>query len=173
MVANGWNPDMSVGPKIIAYTDGGCRGNPGGIGAWAFVLINPVTGNCLERCGGVGDTTNNRMEMQAAVEALKALAKPGTSVEIRSDSQYLIKCCSEWMPGWKKKGWKKQGGELKNVDLLKELDELLAKHTVTWKWVPGHAGEKGNERVDELANEAMDRIGKRQDPAWEGRRVWT
>jgi ribonuclease HI len=158
-------------PEVIAYTDGGCRGNPG-IGAWAFVLINPATGNCLERCGGTRDTTNNRMEMQAAVEALKALSKPGTVVEIRSDSQYLIKCCSEWLPGWKRKGWKKAGGPLKNVDLLQTLDVLLAKHTVTWKWVAAHNGEKGNERVDELANQAMDRIAQGQDPAWEGRRVW-
>jgi ribonuclease HI len=156
---------------IIAWTDGGCRGNPGP-GAWAFVIVNTATGAALERCGGEAGTTNNRMEVQAAVEALAALLKPGLRVLIHSDSQYLIKAATEWMPGWKAKGWKRKEGPLKNVDLLQELDHVLAQHQVRWKWVKGHAGDRGNERVDLLANQAMDRLAAGKDPAWEQRCVW-
>jgi len=158
-------------PDIIAWTDGGCRGNPGP-GGWAFVVVNPRTGGALERCGGERGTTNNRMEVQAAVEALASLKVKGLDVLIHSDSQYLIKAASEWIKGWKARGWKRKEGELKNVDLLQELDHLLGVHKVRWQWVKGHSGERGNERVDLLGNQAMDRIAAGQDPAWEQRCTW-
>ena len=126
----------------------------------------------MERTGGEAATTNNRMEITAALEVLRALKKP-VPVLIHSDSQYLIKSASEWLPGWKKKGWKKKDGPLKNVDLFQELDRLLALHEVRWRWVRGHDGDRGNERVDLLANEAMDRLARGQDPAWESRTLWT
>lgn len=141
---------------VIAYTDGGCRGNPG-IGGWGFIAIDATSGASLERCGGEKVTTNNRMEFMAAIMALKALRKPGLSVLMYSDSNLLIKSATEWMPGWKAKGWRKKEGELKNVDLLKELDAVMQVHQVQWRWVKGHAGDPGNEWADELTNEAMDR----------------
>ena len=113
---------------LVAYTDGGCRGNPGP-GGWGFVIYNPLDGKALERSGGERATTNNRMEIMAAVEALRAIRKPGSEVLIHSDSQYLIKSASEWIPGWKARGWKRKEGALKNVDLLKDLDALLALHS--------------------------------------------
>ncbi len=158
-------------PDLIAYTDGGCRGNPGP-GAWAFIVIEAANGKALERCGGEAVTTNNKMEMLAAVEALRALRNPGMSMVLHSDSQYLIKAMNEWLPGWKARGWRRKEGELKNVDLLKELDRLNAMHRVTWQWVRGHNGDPGNEHVDALANDAMDRMANGQDPAWESRSLW-
>ena len=158
-------------PDVVLYTDGGCRGNPGP-GGWGFLAINPLTGQALERCGGERETTNNRMEMLAAIMGLRSLRKPGLAVLIHSDSQYLIKSVSEWMAGWKAKGWKKKDGPLKNVDLLKELDVLTQQHAVRWQWVKGHAGNPGNERVDALTNRAMDAVQAGRDPAWEGRLEW-
>ncbi|TVR39968.1 MAG: ribonuclease HI [Planctomycetota bacterium] len=147
--------------RIHAYTDGGCRGNPG-IGAWAFILIDTETGKALQRAGGERHTTNNRMEMMAAIETLRAL-REASPILIHSDSKYLIDCCSSWMAGWKRQGWKRKGGELKNVDLLKILDGLLVKHQVSWQWVKGHSGNAGNDHVDGLLNTVMDRIAKGED----------
>ncbi|MBI5365699.1 MAG: ribonuclease HI [Planctomycetes bacterium] len=161
----------SAAAPLIAYTDGGCRGNPGP-GGWAFLLIDPASGEALERTGGEPHTTNNRMEYLAAIEALRALKAPQRAVRIHSDSNLLIQSVTEWMPGWKAKGWKKKGGPLKNLDLLQELDRLVAGLSVTWQWVPGHAGVPGNERVDQLTNEAMDRVESGSDPNWEQRRTW-
>lgn len=158
-------------PRIRAWTDGGCRGNPG-IGAWAFLIVDTETGKALERADGEQQTTNNRMEMMAAIEVLRSLSKPQSEIEIHSDSKYLIDSCTQWMPGWKAKGWKKKNGELKNVDLLQELDRLLSLHQVTWTWVKGHSGEAGNERVDLLLNEAMDRLAAGKDGRAEQRRMW-
>jgi ribonuclease HI len=157
---------------VVAFTDGGCRGNPG-VGAWAFVLVDTRTRSALERAGGVTLTTNNRMEMQAAIEALQAVKKPGTRVLLVSDSKYLINCCTEWMAGWKAKGWKKKGEPLKNVDLLERLDELLSARQVAFRWVMGHSGHTGNEHVDRLGNEAMDRLEIGGNPAHERRFDWT
>ena len=123
---------------VVIYTDGGCRGNPGP-GGWGFLVFNPQTGHALERCGGEGETTNNRMEMMAAIMALKSLKKDGIRVLLHSDSQYLIKAMTEWVEGWKARGWKRKEGPLKNVDLLKELDALSRRFRVTWRWVRGHA----------------------------------
>jgi ribonuclease HI len=144
---------------LVAYTDGGCRGNPG-IGGWGFVLIHLPTGTTLEAYGGERRTTNNRMEMSAAIEALKSLRAPGQSLEIRTDSKYLKDMAESWMKGWKKKGWKKKGGPIKNLDLVKELDQLLAQHDISWRWVKGHADEPGNERADALTNLAMDCVAE-------------
>jgi ribonuclease HI len=157
--------------RLIAYTDGGCRGNPGP-GAWAFLLYEPVRGTALERCGGEATTTSNRMELTAAIEAVTAIRAPDHELTIHSDSLYLIKSATRWLAGWKAAGWRKKGDPLKNVDLLQRLDEALARRRVTWKWVRGHAGDAGNERVDLLANEAMDRIARGKAAAWERRTRW-
>lgn len=162
---------MAAGHDVIAYTDGGCRGNPGP-GGWAFMVINAASGAALERCGGERETTNNRMEYLAAIQALRSLRKPGLSVLIHSDSNLLIQSASEWIKGWKARGWRKKDGELKNVDLLKEIDALMQIHRVQWQWVKGHAGNPGNERVDQLTNDAMDRIQRGESPDWERRGTW-
>jgi len=156
---------------LIAFTDGGCRGNPG-VGAWAFVLVEPDTRKALERTNGEGETTNNRMEMFAAIEALSAVKKPKTRVLVCTDSKYLIGCCTEWMEGWKAKGWKRKGAPLKNLDLIQRLDELISHLHVEWKWVAGHSGHHGNEHVDALANQAMDRIQSGRDAFHERRFEW-
>lgn len=156
---------------ITCYTDGGCRGNPG-VGAWGFILIDDRSGQAMECADGEQDTTNNRMEMMAAIQALRSLKKEKSAICIHTDSKYLIDCCTQWMAGWKAKGWKKKGGLLKNVDLLQTLDELLSQHQVTWQWVKGHAGDPGNERADTLANESMDLIQADSNGRIERRCTW-
>ena len=155
---------------IAIFTDGACSGNPGP-GGWGAIIVMP-DGRVLELAGREEPTTNNRMEYLAAIEALRALKAPLRPVCIHSDSNLLIQSVTEWMPGWKAKGWKKKGGPLKNLDLLQELDRLVAGRTVTWKWVPGHAGVPGNERVDQLTNDAMDRVESGIDPSWEQKTTW-
>lgn len=162
---------MSDDYQVIAYTDGGCRGNPGP-GGWGFMIYNPKNGQALERCGGEAETTNNRMEILAAIMALRSLKKDNMTMLLYSDSQYVIKAVSEWMPGWKARGWKRKDGPLKNVDLLQELDQLNAKHLITWRWVKGHDGNPGNEHVDALTNRAMDAIQNGQSADYENRFVW-
>lgn len=151
----------TVGPstrRLVAYTDGGCRGNPG-VGGWGFVLIDTRSGAALSRRGGAAQTTNNRMEMQAAIEALSALSRPQQSIEIRTDSRYLCDLATKWVAGWKKKGWKRKGNApVKNLDLVQQVDELQQRHDVQWTWVKGHAGEPGNEFADHLTNAAMDGV---------------
>jgi len=156
---------------VVIYTDGGCRGNPGP-GGWGFLVFNPANGHALERCGGEGETTNNRMEMMAAIMALKSLKKDGIRVLLHSDSQYMIKAMTEWVEGWKARGWKKKEGTLKNVDLLKELDALSQRFRVTWRWVKGHSGNRGNEYVDQLTNRAMDSVQAGEDADYESRMEW-
>lgn len=143
--------------KVIIHTDGGCEGNPGP-GAWAAVLqYGPQR---REICGGSPATTNNRMELQAAIEALRALNQRCT-VEIYTDSQYLRKGITEWVPMWKKRGWKTASKEpVKNRELWIALDKEAARHQIEWRWLKGHAGHKENERCDELANAEMTRIRK-------------
>ena len=152
----------------MIYTDGGCRGNPG-VGGWGFLMIDRETGRALERHGGERDTTNNRMEMTAAIEGLRALKNREHAVEIRSDSRYVVDMCTSWIRGWKARGWKRKDGPVLNLDLVKALDELMAAHDVKFTWVRGHVGDPGNEYADRLTNEAMDRIGSGQDPAGERR----
>jgi ribonuclease HI len=141
-----------VSPKVVIYTDGACRGNPGP-GGWGAVLFHG--GREKELCGGEADTTNNRMELMAAIRALEALTKPCT-VELHTDSQYVKKGISEWMPGWKARGWKTADKKpVKNEDLWRRLDEARLRHTVDWRWVKGHSGHEHNERADALAGRGM------------------
>ena len=140
--------------KVIEiFTDGACRGNPGP-GGWGALLR--YGSKEKELCGGESETTNNRMEMTAVVEAVSALKAPST-IRITTDSTYVLKGVTEWLPGWKKKQWKTAAGKpVKNVDLWQKLDERLASHSVEWRWVKGHAGHAENERVDALANKGID-----------------
>jgi len=140
--------------QVILYTDGACKGNPGP-GGWAFVLQHPQSGKILERFGSEPDTTNNRMELLAVIEGLKALTKP-SQVEVVSDSKYVLQGLEDWMPKWKRNGWRRREGNswkpVKNVDLWQELDRLKSLHELTFQYVPGHSGHPFNERCDELAS---------------------
>jgi ribonuclease HI len=141
--------------SVIIYTDGACRGNPG-IGGWGVILS--YKGTVKELYGGDKDTTNNRMELMAAIQALEALKKP-CAVRLNSDSTYLLKGITEWMPNWKKRGWKTAAKHpVKNVDLWQRLDAAIAQHTIEWQWVKGHSGDKGNDRADALANLGIDSL---------------
>lgn len=148
-------PVSSAGllPEIVLYTDGACRGNPGP-GGWACILRHPSTGTQKELSGGNPQTTNNQMELQAVIEGLQALTRP-SRVEVVTDSVYVAKGASEWMPGWKRNGWKRREQNrlkpVKNVELWQALDELLSRHVVRFTVVKGHAGHPENERCDELA----------------------
>ena len=159
-------------PDVVAYTDGGCRGNPG-IGGWGFVLIHPQTRTALEQAGGTAEATNNRMELMAALEALSSVRRAQSRVLVCTDSRYVIDCCSKWMAGWKARGWTRKDGALKNVELLQALDAALDNHEVRWQWVAGHSGDVGNERADALANLAMDAIASQRDPSFVQRTQWS
>ena len=138
---------------VTMYTDGACRGNPGP-GGWGVVLI---AGNVeKEIFGGVADTTNNRMELLAAIRGLSAL-KRRCRVKVYTDSEYLRKGITEWLEQWRARGWRTAAKKaVKNVDLWQELADLAAMHDVEWHWVKGHAGHPGNERADRLANSGID-----------------
>ena len=135
----------------MIYTDGACSPNPGP-GGWAAILSTGTHEKILS--GGENQTTNNRMELTAALQALRTLKKP-SRVEIVTDSEYLRRGITEWLPGWKKRNWQRKGGTLANIDLWQALDALLPKHAITWKWVRGHAGHKYNQRADEFARQAI------------------
>lgn len=138
---------------IDIYTDGACRGNPGP-GGWGALLCQG--GHEKELFGAQALTTNNRMELQAVIEALKALKRP-VSARVHTDSQYVQKGIREWLPNWKRRNWRTaSGAAVKNVDLWIALDELAAPHRIDWLWVKGHAGHPGNERADMLANRGID-----------------
>ncbi len=138
---------------IQIYTDGACRGNPGP-GGWAALLM--LGTHEKELSGAEAHTTNNRMELTAVIRALEALKRPVTA-HIYTDSQYVMRGILEWLPAWKARGWRTAGRKpVKNQDLWEGLDALCAQHRLEWHWVPGHAGVPGNERVDLLANEAID-----------------
>jgi ribonuclease HI len=135
--------------KVEIFTDGACKGNPGP-GGWGAWLKNGE--HEKEICGGERNTTNNRMELMAVIEALSALTRP-CNVVLHTDSQYVQKGISEWIHGWKKRGWKTAAKEpVKNADLWQALDAAQARHQVEWRWVRGHSGHVGNERADQLAN---------------------
>jgi len=137
---------------VIIYSDGACSGNPGP-GGWGAVLI--YGDNRKELSGGEAETTNNRMELRAATEALTALKRP-CSAELHTDSQYVRKGITEWIEKWKQNGWKTADRKpVKNADLWKKLDEARHRHHVNWHWVKGHSGEVENERADELARAGM------------------
>jgi ribonuclease HI len=150
-------PDV---PEVLLYTDGACSGNPGP-GGWAFILIHPATGKTLERSGAERQTTNNRMELMAAIEGLSALKRP-TRVELFTDSVYVGKGLIEYLPKWKANGWRRKEGNklapLKNEELWRRLDELVGKHEVRYTRVAGHSGHPENDRVDELAVAAYQRF---------------
>jgi ribonuclease HI len=139
---------------IIIYTDGACKGNPGP-GGWGVLLKSGAVEK--ELFGGERETTNNRMEMMAVIEALKALKRP-CQVTLHLDSKYVLQGITEWLPGWKAKGWKTAAKQpVKNVDLWQQLDALVntGGHDIKWQWVKGHAGDPGNERADALANKGV------------------
>ena len=139
-----------------AYTDGACRGNPGP-GGWGVVLETGA-GAARELRGAVARTTNNRMELQAVIEALDALPA-GTAVEVVTDSEYVMKGITEWIGRWKRNGWRTAGGKpVRNRELWQNLDRLAAAREVAWRWVRGHSGVAGNERADALANQAIDEL---------------
>ena len=141
--------------EIKIFTDGACRGNPGP-GGWGAILRSGV--HQKELHGGELDTTNNRMEMMAVIEAVKTVKEPA-NLSITTDSKYVLQGMQEWLVQWKKRGWKTASKKpVKNVDLWQKLDSLLADHQVKWTWVKGHAGHEGNERADELANLGVDEV---------------
>jgi ribonuclease HI len=143
--------------RIIIYTDGACKGNPGP-GGWGVLLRSGAVEKTLH--GGELATTNNRMELTAVIEALKALKRP-CQVTLYLDSEYVRKGVTEWLAGWKAKGWKTAAKQpVKNVDLWQDLDALLqgGGHTIEWRWVKGHAGDPGNERADALANLGVPKV---------------
>lgn len=135
--------------KVELYTDGACKGNPG-TGGWGALLRYGA--NEKELWGGESDTTNNRMELMAAIEGLKALTR-SCEVVLTTDSQYVKQGINQWLAGWKRNGWKTASKQpVKNKDLWQALDSECARHSVEWRWVKGHAGHEGNERADQLAN---------------------
>ena len=140
---------------VIIYTDGACRGNPGP-GGWG-VLIK-YKEHSKEMYGGDASTTNNKMELTAAIEALKEIKEP-CEIILYTDSIYVLKGIEEWIHNWKKRGWKGSNRKpVKNIELWKKLDELRDKHTIKWNWVKGHSGDPGNETADMLANRGIDEL---------------
>ena len=140
---------------VEIYTDGACRGNPGP-GGWGALLI--AKGNEKELYGGERETTNNRMELMAAICGLQALKRP-CQVHLFTDSKYVMNGITEWLEQWKKRNWKTAGRKsVKNQDLWITLDKLTAEHEIDWRWVKGHSGNPGNERADELANRGIDEL---------------
>ena len=138
--------------RVAAYTDGACSGNPGP-GGWGAILI--FGEHRKELCGGEAPTTNNRMELLAAISALESLTR-ACDIDVHTDSQYLRNGVMQWIHGWKRNGWRTADKKpVKNEDLWKRLDEARARHNVEWHWVKGHAGHEMNERADELAREGM------------------
>ena len=144
-------------PKVVIYTDGACSGNPGP-GGWGAILISGA--HERELWGGEPATTNNRMEMMAAIQALEALKRP-CKVELHTDSQYLRNGIREWITAWKARGWKTAAkAPVKNEDLWRRLDEARLRHEVDWRWVKGHAGHELNERADALARRGLEEFGR-------------
>jgi ribonuclease HI len=139
-------------PGVVIYTDGACSGNPGPGGWGAILMFGEKT---KEICGGEPDTTNNRMELMAAIQALETLTRP-CQVELHTDSQYVMKGISEWIHNWKRRGWRTADNKpVKNDDLWRRLDEARSRHNVKWRWVKGHAGHEHNERADALAGQGL------------------
>ena len=137
---------------VIIYTDGACKGNPGP-GGWGVYLRYKE--NEKEMCGGETATTNNRMELMAAIQALESLNR-ACRVKLHTDSKYVLQGITEWMDNWKKRGWKTAANQpVKNVELWRRLDSAIQPHTIEWIWVKGHAGDPGNERADQLANQGI------------------
>lgn len=142
-------------PKVEIYTDGACRGNPGP-GGWAALLL--AVGQRKDVSGAETATTNNRMELMAAIGGLGAL-KRRCAVQLYTDSKYVLQGITEWLPSWKARGWRTAAKQpVKNQDLWEQLDAATALQSIQWHWVKGHSGHEGNEYVDQLANVAIDRL---------------
>lgn len=144
---------MTELPQVTIYTDGACDPNPGP-GGWAALLI--AKGKERMISGSETDTTNNRMELTAAIKALNTL-KVRSQIEFYTDSEYLKKGITEWMSTWRARNWRRKGGKLANVDLWQALDEAIQEHQIHWHWVRGHSGDRYNQRVDLLARNAIQR----------------
>ncbi len=141
--------------RVVIYTDGACRGNPGP-GGWGVILSYASKQKSLN--GFEAETTNNRMELTAAIEGLRALSR-SCDVDLNTDSKYVLQGINEWIDNWKANGWKTAAKKpVKNVDLWKLLDKQVLRHRINWNWVKGHAGIEGNEAADRLANEAIDQM---------------
>jgi ribonuclease HI len=141
--------------EVVIFTDGACRGNPGP-GGWGVLLRFGAVER--ELCGGEGPTTNNRMELMAAIKGLEALREPCV-VQLFTDSEYVRRGITEWMLKWRNNGWRTADRKpVKNADLWRELDAEATRHRVSWHWVKGHAGDPGNERADQLANRGIDEL---------------
>ena len=143
---------------IIIYTDGSCDTNPGP-GGWAALVI--IDGEEKMLCGSAPASTNNRMELKAAIEALKSI-ETRNPIVLYTDSQYLKKGVMEWMENWKSRNWRRKGGKLANVDLWKELSKEIGRHSIEWRWVKAHAGHKYNERVDRKARQLAFSVRKKR-----------
>jgi ribonuclease HI len=153
------DPHKPSRPHVTIFTDGACAGNPGP-GGWGVILMSGA--HRKELSGGAADTTNNRMELMAAISALEALKQPAR-VDIHTDSEYVQKGISAWITGWKRNGWRTSTKQpVKNAELWQRLDAAQARHEVHWHWVRGHAGHAENERADELAREGMAPFLKRK-----------
>ena len=140
---------------VEIFTDGACRGNPGP-GGWGVLLR--YAGNEKSLYGGEHDTTNNRMELTAAIKGLEALTRQ-SSVTLTTDSKYVMQGINEWIINWKKRGWKTAAKKpVKNVDLWKQLDSVIQQHDIQWQWVKGHSGHRENEIADDLANKGIDEL---------------
>jgi ribonuclease HI len=140
---------------VEIFTDGACRGNPGP-GGWGALLRFEDCEKMIK--GAVSDTTNNRMELQAAISALESLSC-SCKIQLTTDSRYVMDGIQEWLPNWKKRGWKTASKKpVKNEDLWRKLDELVSAHEIDWRWVKGHSGHRENELVDQLANDAIDEM---------------
>ncbi|UCF27586.1 MAG: ribonuclease HI [Chloroflexota bacterium] len=142
---------MTERQQVTIYTDGACDPNPGP-GGWAALLI--YTSQEVILSGSEPDTTNNRMELTAAIQALGGL-KESSQVDFYTDSQYLKMGITEWIPNWKARNWRRKGGKLANVDLWQALDKAIQAHEINWHWVKGHAGDRNNQRVDYLARQSI------------------
>jgi len=148
-------PAQAAPSLVEIWTDGACKGNPGP-GGWGAILRSG--GKERELFGGARDTTNNRMELQAVIEALAALTRP-CRVVVHTDSQYVKNGITEWLPQWERRGWKTADRKpVKNVELWQRLDREVQRHEVEWRWVRGHAGDAGNERADALANRGVAQV---------------
>ena len=141
--------------RVEIFTDGACRGNPGP-GGWGALLRFKDSEKKIK--GGTQNTTNNRMELQAAISALESLSRP-CKIQLTTDSKYVMDGIQQWLPNWKKRGWKTASKKpVKNEDLWRRLDELVSDHDIDWYWVKGHSGHRENELVDQLANQAIDEL---------------
>lgn len=140
---------------VVIYTDGACKGNPGP-GGWGVLL--QYKDKEKELCGGDLETTNNRMELMAAIQALESLTR-ACNIQLHTDSKYVLQGITEWISNWKKRGWKTSANKpVKNEDLWRRLDQAMQRHRIEWVWVKGHAGDAGNERADSLANQGIRQL---------------